>query len=249
MTTEKTELKFPYSPADFFEAQYRRATDEYVLVAVGGVVRITLSAPSDPIDARLQNRITKEVEGLLRVRQLLTHRPFHLNDASVYQHHSDGTKSISLCAAAGEFLSAVGQCDFVVRNASGAVVQDSKAERIEEHADFVDAVLPKVANSPILTALLASYNSAVNDPANELVHLYEIRDALRKHYGTDAETRRKLGITQKEWKRLGYLANDAPLNEGRHRGRHTNLRHVNAGELDEARKIARGLILSFANQV
>jgi len=33
---EKTELEFPYSPADFFEAQYRRQTDEYVLVADGG---------------------------------------------------------------------------------------------------------------------------------------------------------------------------------------------------------------------
>ena len=101
MTTEKTEMQFPYSPPDFFEAEYSRQTDEYILLADSGVVRITLCVPSDPIDAELQNRITKEVEGLFRVRQLLAHRPFKLNAASVYQHHSGGTRSISVSAEGG----------------------------------------------------------------------------------------------------------------------------------------------------
>ena len=46
MTTEKTEMQFPYSPPDFFEAEYSRQTDEYILVANSGVVRITLCVPS-----------------------------------------------------------------------------------------------------------------------------------------------------------------------------------------------------------
>jgi hypothetical protein len=45
MTTEKTEMQFPYSPPDFFEAEYSRQTDEYILVANSGVVRITLCVP------------------------------------------------------------------------------------------------------------------------------------------------------------------------------------------------------------
>jgi hypothetical protein len=97
---------------------------------------------------------------------------------------------------------------------------------------------------------LNSYKAAVDDPANELVHLYEIRDALAGHYGGDAAARAKLGISEKEWKRLGILANDAPLKEGRHRGRHSKkLRHATAAELDEARKIARGWITAFADQL
>ena len=215
---------------------------------MAGVVRITLRTPSDPIDSQLQNRITKEVEGLLRLRQLLAHRPFQLNAASVYQHHSDGTRSISVSAGDGEFLSAVGQCDFVIRDACGAVVQDTKAERIKEHTDFIDAVIPKLANSPTLTALLASYNTAVNDPANELVHLYEIRDALGKYYRGEAQACKELQ-SDKEWQRLGILANRAPVKEGRHRGKRSILRRATAAELDEARKITRGLILAFANQV
>jgi hypothetical protein len=128
-------------------------------------------------------------------------------------------------------------------------VQDTKAERIKEHTKFIDSLMPKLAGSATLNALLESYNAAVSDPANELVHLYEIRDAIVKDYRGDAEARRKLQLTGKEWKRLGYLANDAPLTEGRHRGKHSKLRHATAAELDEARKIARCLIEAFANRL
>src|SRR6266446_6873591 len=63
MPTEKTELEWVYNPADLFEVPYRRQTDAYMLVADGGVLRVTLRKPCDPIDANLQGRVTKEVEG------------------------------------------------------------------------------------------------------------------------------------------------------------------------------------------
>ncbi len=127
-------------------------------------------------------------------------------------------------------------------------MQDSKAERIKGDTKFIDSLLPKLFRSAILRALLDSYNAAVGDPSNELVHLYEIREALARHFGGDTEARRRLRI-EEDWKRLGYLANQAPLKEGRHRGRHSNLRHATTAERDEARKIARHLIEVFANQL
>jgi hypothetical protein len=69
------------------------------------------------------------------------------------------------------------------------------------------------------------------------------------HYVGDVEARQKLRITKTDWSRLGELANDAPLKEGRHRGGHSELRHATAAELDQARKIARCLIEEFANQL
>jgi len=154
-----------------------------------------------------------------------------------------------VAAIASEHLSTSNNPDVVIHNASGKRVQDSKSKRIAEHTKFIDSVAPKLASSATLNTLLQSYNAAVADPANELVHLYEIRDTLAKHYGTQTKARRKLGITDKDWKRLGYLANEAPLNEGRHRGRHSNLRNATAAELDDARSTARQLIACFANQV
>ncbi len=247
MATEKTELEWPYSPADFFEAPYRRQTDDYALVADNGMVRVTLSVPSDPIDAELQSRITKAIEGLFRIRQLQVHRSFALESARLHQHRTGGT-SLIVMSPFEATLRPSGNLDSVQNDASGAVVRDTKSERIADDTKFIDSMTPKLAHSPQLMALLQSYKAAVEDPANELVHLYEIRDALSEHYGGDAEARQKLRITKTDWSRLGELANDAPLKEGRHRGGHPELRHATAAQLGEARKIARCLIEEFANQ-
>jgi hypothetical protein len=249
MRTEKTELEWAYEPRDFFEVQYRTETGEYVLVADGGVLRVTLLKPRDPIDDGLPSRITREVEGLFRLRQLQVHRPFKVGTATIYQRHSDGTKSIFL--SVGEVLALranVGQVDIVVRDSSGVVVQDSKADRIKKHTKLIDSLMPKLSSSASLSVLLESYDAAVNDPANELMHLYEIREALAKLFGGDADARQRLQVKE-DWKRLGYLANEAPLKEGRHRGKHSKLRHASAAELEEARRIARQLIEAFANQL
>ena len=137
----------------------------------------------------------------------------------------------------------------VVRDASGAIKQDSKAERIAEHTKFLDSVMAKVATSARLRTLLDSYGAAVRDAGNELVHLYEIRDALAKHYGGEEPARAALGITKKEWQRLGVLANVEPLKEGRHRGKHhSGSRSASASELEEARDIVRRWIASFAEK-
>jgi hypothetical protein len=247
MATEKTELEWVYNPADLFEAPYTRETDDYVLVADGGVVRVTLRKPCNPIDATLQSRITNEVEALIQLRKFHGHRSCGLGVASVNQYYSDGTKWLSRSGA--EVLSMKGELDTVLRNASGAVVQDSKSERIAEHTNFIDSVMPKLASSSTLKALLESYDAAVSHPTSELVHLYEILDALGSYYGGKEKARRKLQIPKREWQRLSGLANDEPLKEGRHRGSHSNLRHATTGELDEAREIASHLIKAFAAQV
>lgn len=86
--------------------------------------------------------------------------------------------------------------------------------------------------------------ASVKDPDNELVHLYEIGDALAKKFG-DA-VRAKLGITRAQWSRFGRLANNEPLRQGRHRGKNAgNLRDATEGELQEARGIARTMIEAY----
>jgi hypothetical protein len=87
----------------------------------------------------------------------------------------------------------------------------------------------------------------VADPDNELVHLYEIRDAAAKHYGGKAPALKALGIPQAEWNELDRLANAEPLREGRHRGKHNpGLRKATKEERTQARAIARSIIRAFA---
>src|SRR5437016_2060775 len=202
MPIVKTELEGPYRPADFFEAPYHWQTDDYTLGANAGTVLVTLATPSDPIDAELQTQITKKVEGLFFARQLLVHRTFELESLRVCQRRSDGGKERSLSftaklslTAAFDYLSVSEQPNAIIHNASGTVLQDSKSKRITEHTKFIDSIISKLSSSETLDALLESYNAAVSDPAKELAHLYDIRDALIKHYGKADEARRRLGIS------------------------------------------------------
>lgn len=95
-----------------------------------------------------------------------------------------------------------------------------------------------------------SYRCSLEDPSNSLVYLYEIRDAVTEPYGSEVEARKQLGISKRDWQRLGQLANDQPLLEGRHRGSQTrSLRNATPDELSEARRLASILIDAFAQRV
>jgi hypothetical protein len=100
----------------------------------------------------------------------------------------------------------------------------------------------------VVASMLASYNRAVNDPGNELVHLYEIRDALLTRFGGESIAQKTLAINSRQWSRLGQLANNDPLRQGRHRGKKLGeLRDATESELKEARSIAFKMIEAYLN--
>ena len=95
--------------------------------------------------------------------------------------------------------------------------------------------------------MLQSYSWAVSFPDDELVYLYEIRDAATEPYGKQVAARNALGISKTDWDKLGSLANNEPLRQGRHRGSQTaDLRNATEDELEEARRIAREIISGLA---
>ena len=246
MAPERTELEWPYQPEDLFEVAYPYAGSEYDLLIEKGRAVATLKIPQDPIDEQLEKRIEEHVRAILQVRQLQTHRPYELQGLRVYQH-SGGRKNIAIRVGSAVAVSDVGQPDILIRNAAGNVLHDTRAERIAEHKRMLDSIAPKLARSPLLRGLFDSYSRAISDPANELVHLYEVRDALQAHYRGEQNARAALDISASEWERLGVLANVAPIEEGRHRGQHGTRRNATAAELEEARSIVRKWIVALAN--
>ncbi len=250
MTTVKTVLECPYQPADFFEAPYRRSWGDCEILVDAGIATVTFARPHDPLPESLKSRIESELDAIFCARQLRTHRQFHVGSPTTSQYTTDGSKSIAInisnaaCAVTG------GSVDIVLTDSVGNVIRDSRAERIAADTSFVDDLAPKISRSPLLGSLLNSYGAAVQDPANELVYLYEIRDALARHYGGEKEARTQLGIAEQDWNHLGRLANAEPVAQSRHRGRHlTGVRPATEAELQEARVIARHLITAFAKTV
>jgi hypothetical protein len=128
----------------------------------------------------------------------------------------------------------------------GNIIADSKRDRIERKKSLAELVSVHRASDGLLAAMLRSYSAGVRDPNNELVHLYEIRDALSVKFGGDNSARAAIAITASQWSRLGQLCNNDPLRQGRHRGKTGEaLRDASEGELVEARGIVRAMIEAY----
>ena len=246
MIPDRTELEWVYKPDDFFEATYGDADTEWTLHIKGGRAVATLTVPHNPVDETLEKRIAAHVETIFRVRNLQAHRPYELEGPRIFQHVGEKkhvTIRLSCAIALGEAHSP----DLVLRDAAGKVVRDTKRERVAELDALIHTVAPKATRSSDLRALLEIYDRAVSDPRNELIHLYEVRDALTKYCGGKKHARAKLKISNSEWKRFDHIANEEPLEEGRHRGLHmTGRRNATCEELEEARSIVRKWIEAFA---
>jgi hypothetical protein len=160
--------------------------------------------------------------------------------------HPDGRRDVFIEMEPGR-VSIIGHpVDFQLCDKHGNIIADSKRDRIERKKDFADLVSTFRPSDATLVSLLQSYDAAVRDPNNELVHLYEIRDALSVKCGGDEEARSALGISSADWSKLGRLCNKEPLRQGRHRGNiSVALRDATESELAEARQIARGMIYAY----
>ncbi len=243
---EKTVLEWTYQPTTYFEAPYSYSTSDYTIAVADGKVTVTLIAPQNPVKTDLLRVVEGQVGTIFAGRQLQTHQLYKLAGPATYQHHANGRKDVAVLLGVGKMVTAGLDCDIAITGASGEIIQDTRAERIAEDARFLDSVAQK-GQDPLLQSLLSSHSAAVNDPANELVHLYEIRDALAKHFGSEPAARTQLKIPKLQWQRLGFLAAAAPLKQGRHRGAHLgNLRDATQQELGEARRIVRGWIEKYA---
>ena len=136
--------------------------------------------------------------------------------------------------------------DTLIVDKDGKVTVDTKRERIEKKKRLAEIVAAHSAKDPLLTALVQSHEAAIRDADNELVHIYEIRDALVAKYGGDAKARKALGLSDPQWSKFGRLCNVEPLRQGRHRGKSSGvLRDATAQELDEARGTARAMIEEY----
>lgn len=241
---ETITLEWTYTPANFFETPFEHAGDGYKLTINDGKAIATLTGSAG---SPLFSRIHDELNAIFLGAQLTNHKPYTLSDYRTIRTRPDGTREIGITV--GSAIDLRGSFDATVRDAHGNVKVDTRAERIRERKEFA-LLAAKHRDNPAIHAILKSYNTAVNDPDNELVHLYEIRDALSKKCGGEKGARTTLGIAKADWKRLGELANDAPIRQGRHRGAKVGqLRDATHAELTEARTIAKNMILAYLNHL
>jgi hypothetical protein len=247
VSPDRVELEWVYQPVDFFEAAYEYSYPDLQVSVQDGRAVAVLTMSHEPVAPALQQQIGDCMAGIFLARQLQTHRVFDLGLPTVHVHRGGRTTSSKGFTIGRVIAEAIPQ-DVVTADADGNV-HDTRAERIAEHAATLDLFATRSSRGSELRRMLESYSHAVEDPDDEWIYLYEIRDALATHYTSHRKARAALGIAQDEWDRVGVLTNVEPILQGRHRGNHDNLRPATQVELAEVRQTVRRWIETFARQV
>jgi hypothetical protein len=242
----KTTLIWDYSPSDYFESEFRVSDSMCSAIVESGKITFELITPVDPIPNALFREVKCKAEAILKMRMLQTHKSHELGNVQIQQEMDDGSlKTDHRIQGKAAIFKLTGYApDILIKDPEGKIIKDTRTERIEAEKELLRATL-QTNQTGLLNKLLESYSNAVSDAKNELIHLYEILDALSSKYGSRQVAQSELGIDRTNWDRLHDLANNLPLKQGRHRGSQRELRDATESELEEARQIGKELIERF----
>lgn len=239
-------LEWNFSPPDYFEEALEISRGDYTMTIADGKVHAKIDSLIYEADPSMRRVLHDALNDRFLGVQLLTHRAYELSSSTMARVHADGHRDIFMEAEPGRFVISGNAVDFQVIDKDGNVISDSKRDRIDKKKRLAELVTAHRATDELLASLLRSYDAAVRDPNNELVHLYEVREGLSVKFHGESGARSALGITSSQWSRLGQLCNNEPLRQGRHRGKTGGaLRDATEGELAEARGIARAMIEAY----
>lgn len=130
-----------------------------------------------------------------------------------------------LVEPAGAIASGVSHCNVQIIDTDGSVIYDQQQEDMRKNEQLAtnDARLASQClgyrDDPVLLSLRRRYKAACADKDDELVHLYEIRDAMEKFFGDAKKAKEALKISAADWSAFGRICNADPLPQGRDRGR------------------------------
>jgi len=239
-------LEWKFSPPEYFEEPIYIKRNDYVMTIENGTVEARIRPEIYDKDQSMRDRLHSSLNDRFLGVQLFSHKPYELSKSSMYRLHPDGRRDITIFPEPIVVKMSIGEADFIVKDKDGNVIRNSKRERIQKKQELAELAQKYRQKDPFVASILRSNNDGVNDPDNELVHLYEIRESIAKRFGGESAAQSVLGISRKQWSRLGNLANDEPLKQGRHRGKNPGvLRDATKEELEEARAIASNLVEAY----
>ena len=235
----EVQLKWEYTPDNYFEEPIHIKGNGFALEISDGVAIAKIEPSLHSRKPEIKEELTHLIENRLHAVQIMSHRDFTLSNPSRTDLIEDGTRGIFLEAHSIRVKTKTGSADLIIRDKDGNIVSDTKRERLNKLKWFAETIDKYRTMDVTLDQMLKSYQMAVKDPKDELVHLYEIIDSLSSRFGNKKNVIKALGITEKEWGIIGDLADNQPLKEGRHRGKNAGtLRPAENHELEIARKCA-----------
>lgn len=239
-------LEWTYTPHDFFEEPISIQRHDCLVLIESGRVIATVRPSEYDEEHRKRDELHEFVKNYFRSVQLFTHRAYMLPKPGMSRVHPDGRRNTTLFVDHCILTTSCSHVDLITMDLQGKIVRDARRERIDSEKALAQSIAQLAPTDPLVAKLLRSYGAAVDDPTDEFVHLYEIRDAISAHFGNAKIARKTLGISKSEWDAIGRLACAEPIQQGRHRGEHlVALRRATDSELDEVRGLARRFIEAY----
>lgn len=238
-------LEWSYTPMNYFEESLHEKKEGYSLEIVAGRIKAILDESDYDKKTDFFDKIQEEIENYFIAIQIVTHNKYSLSKYNLCKEYPNGRKDVTIFPEPIRLRSIIGSADFKITKADGTTVYDSKKERLDEEKLLAELLIKFKNKDRAVQKITKSYDSAVSDPANELIHLYEIRDSLNERFGSEKQAKKSLAIPMAEWKEFGKLANDEPIREGRHRGKKDSLRKATHSELTMARNFVKKMIFEY----
>lgn len=238
-------LEWQYKPVDFIEESLEIEREGYSLSIGNGKVIATIGLAFFDANPQIREQLHSELTMRLQSSQLSRRQKYELSDSGMTKIGSDGRRVHYLEVKGTIITTSLFAPDIQKRDREGKVIFDTKKDRLREQENLTQLRL-RHQGDVTLDAIFRSFDAALNDPDNALVHLYEIREAINTRLGTAKVTQQQLGISKKQFRRFGELCCDLPLLEGRHRGRNPGqLRPATQTEMSEAYEIASAMISAY----
>jgi hypothetical protein len=239
-------LEWKFLPPDYFEEPIEISRQDYTMTIADGQVQAKIDSTTFEANPDMRQQMHDALDNRFLGVQLFSHRSYELSRSTKTRVYPDGHRDIFIEPEPGRLVLSGGTVDIQIKDKTGKVIADSKRDRIENKKRLAELVSIHRPTDSLLASLLKSQAAAVRDPHNELIHLYEIRDAISARFCGESATRTALCIDSARWSRFGQLCNNEPLRQGRHRGKTSGiLRDATEAELTEARAIARAMIEAY----
>lgn len=239
-------LKWIYFPIDFFEERETSLLPDYENIIDNGEVTVSMDLNEYQSLPGIQEQLYEQLSSIFKGAALVSQKPFVLKYSGQEIVFPDGHKNIIMPPISLTMNMTMIAADFKISDPQGNVVVDSKRDR-QQRRRKLSILSAKYRNvDEAAESILSSFERSLNNPETVLVHLYEIRDTLSTKFNGEETAKHELGISRSKWRRLGILANEEPLNQGRHNGVHIGvLRDATESELKEARNIATEMVTAY----
>ncbi|MCO5792825.1 MAG: hypothetical protein HEQ21_08395 [Blastomonas sp.] len=242
-----TVLEWIYEPKTFFETPWMLTFADGAIRVEAGTARGQFDAVHYAAGRAFRDAADARLRTAFLAQQVQVQQSFILRPSTMMLAHPDGRTDVTMFAEPLTLQVSVGRMDLTHISGDGTVIADSRTERLDRQSVFRQSVMDLHPIDLTLQRMLQSYNSALNDGDNLLVHLHEIREALTTELGPKRSAHEVVDVSLADWRKFGKLANDEPLLEGRHRGKHQTLRKLTAAEASWAREFCKRIIEGYVS--